>query len=153
LSGVNYTYFAARGDTTAAAVLTWPRGLHKPPTDADAAGLLSEPIEGVGFSQELGRLAKLIMGTGTDIDLEDWEHRIAGFTIEGDVILKLPPTLVRAITDTDIDRLHSLVPAWAQWPHFADPDPDRLRAFATDLHRLCRTATENTGGVYSYGWA
>ena len=150
---MNYTYFAARSDAAAAAVLTWPRGVYKPPTDADAAGLLSEPVDGVQFSQELGRYAELVTGPGTDLDLEDWEHRIAATTDEREVILKVPPTLVRAVAGTDIDRLHSLVPAWAEFPDFADPDPNHLRTFATDLHRLCRTATEATGGVYSYGWA
>lgn len=148
---MDYSYFAARSDAAAAAVVTWPRGPHFPPTDADAAGLLSELVQGVQFSQELGRYAQLVLGT--EGDLEGGEHHIAGGPVDRKVVRRVPPVLVRAVAGAGIDRLHSLVPAWAEFPDFADPDPDRLRAFATDLHRLCRTATEASGGVYSYGYA
>jgi hypothetical protein len=151
---MNYTYFAARSDAVAAAVLNWPVGPYEPPTPAGAAGLLSEAIDGVGFSQELGHYARLVLGPGSDMDLEDWEHRIAATNDERLVVLRLPPALVRAVGDSDLGHLHGLVPVWAQYPYFADPDPSqRLHAFATALHRLCRAATENTGGVYCYGWA
>ncbi|WP_229074884.1 hypothetical protein [Actinoplanes sp. DH11] len=150
---MNYTYFAARSDAAAVAVLTRDASPYEPPKPADA-GLLSEQIDGVGFSQELGHYARLVLGAGSDIDLEDWEYRIAAANDERRVMLRLPPVLVRAVADSDLDHLHSLVPAWAQFPYFADPDPARrLHAFATDLHRLCRTATGNAGGVYCYGYA
>ena len=69
-------------------------------------------------------------------------------------MLLVPPALVRAVADTDLDHLHSLVPAWTRFPYFADPDPAaRLHAFATELHRMCRLATEHTGGVYCFGFA
>ncbi|GIF13969.1 hypothetical protein Ate01nite_40010 [Actinoplanes teichomyceticus] len=150
MCGMNYSYFAARSDAAAIAVLDRPGS---PGQSSADAGLLSELVDGVGFSQDLGYYADLILGGGTDVDLEDWEHRIDATTDERRVILRVPPILVRAIADTDIEHLHSLVPAWAQFPHFAERNPDRLRTFATDLHRLCRTATEANGGVYSYGWA
>jgi len=144
---MNYTYFVARSDAAASSILTWFRSPHPPPAEDPFAA----SIEGVGFSQELGRFAQLVMGGGSDLDLEDGEHRIATATDGRDVILKLPPILVRAIADSDLDRLHSLVPEWAEFPHFAVRDPDGLRTFTTGLHRLCRTATD-AGGVYSHGW-
>ncbi|MEU4620509.1 hypothetical protein AB0G04_11100 [Actinoplanes sp. NPDC023801] len=148
---MNYDYFAAPSDAAAMAILDRPGNPGQSPADA---GLLSELVDdGVGFSQELGYYARLILGSDTDIDLEDWEHRIDATPDERRVILRVPPILVRAIADTDIEHLHSLVPAWAQFPYFAERNPDRLRTFATDLHRLCRTATEANGGVYSYGYA
>jgi hypothetical protein len=72
---VDYTYFAARSDTAAAAVLDWPRGPQQPPTEEDAAGLLTDVVDGVQFSQELGRFKALL--TGVNGDLEDGEHVVA----------------------------------------------------------------------------
>jgi hypothetical protein len=150
---MNHTYFAARSDTAAVAVLTWPGGVHRPPGDAAAAGLLGDPVDGVQFSQELGRFADLVVDPAADLDLEDWEHRIAVTADERHVIIRVPPALVRTVADTDVERLHAVVPAWTTLEGFADPDPDRLRAFVTDLRGLCRTAVEAGGGVYCNGRA
>jgi hypothetical protein len=148
---MDYTYFAARSETAAAGVLDWPRGPEKPPTEEDAAGLLGDVVDGVQFSQELGRFAELL--TGADIDLEGGEHVVAETRDERGVVLRVPADLVRAIADADAERLHAVVPQWAEFEDFAAPDPARLRAFADDLQRLCRAAVEAGGGVYSHGWA
>ncbi len=139
---MNYDYFAARSDTAAVAVLDRPG----PPSD----GLLTSACAGVQFSQELGRFAALL---GVDVDLEDGEHIVAGADDDSNLVLRVPPDMTRAIADADASQLHALVPEWAQFEDFADPDEDRLRAFADDLQRLSRTAIEAGGQVYSHGWA
>jgi hypothetical protein len=148
---MDYTYFAARSDAVAAAALDWPRGPQHPPTEKAAAGLLSEVVDGVQFSQELGRFAQLL--TGTDGDLEGGEHVVAEIRDGRGIMLRVPPALVRTIAETDAERLHGLVPEWAEFKDFAASDPDRLRAFTDDLRRLCTAAVQAGGGVYSYGWA
>jgi hypothetical protein len=149
---MEYHYFAARTDAVAAAVVDWPRGPWQPPTEEDAGGLLTGVVEGVQFSQELGRFVALLVG-GEYTDLEDGEHVLAESRDERVVVLRLPAGVARTIAATDADRLHGLVPEWATFEDFADPDPDDLTAFVDDLRDLCVAAVEAEGGVYSYGWA
>jgi hypothetical protein len=148
---MEYTYFAARSDTAAAAVLDWPRGPHVPPTQEAAAGLLSDVVAGVQFSQELGRFASLL--TGEVVDLEGGEHFVAETDDERGVVLRVPRELTHVIASTDAARLHGLIPEWAEFEDFGDVDPDRLRTFADDLQRLSSAAVDAGGGVYSHGWA
>ena len=148
---MEYTYFAARSDEAAAAVLDWPRGPHEPPTEDAAAGLLSDAIAGVQFSQELGRLAALL--TGQDIDLEDGQHIVAETDDERGIVLRVPTDLMHVIASADATRLHGLIPKWAEFEDFADADPEELRTFVDNLQRLSRAAVDAGGGVYSEGWA
>lgn len=148
---MDYTYFAARSDRAAAEVLSWPRGPQAPPTEEAGAGLASDVVAGVQFSQELGRFAELL--TGEVADLEDTEHIVAETDDEMSVVLRVPSDLTRAIASADAARLHGLIPTWSEFEDFADPDPDRLRTFADDLQRLSRAAVDAGGGVYSHGWA
>jgi hypothetical protein len=145
---MRYTYFAARSDTAATTVLRRPPDPGRPAATDDAAGLLSEIVDGVGFTVELDRFAELL--TGEKLDLEDGEHWVAATPDERSVIYRVPPDLVRTIANTDVERLHSLIPQWAEFPYLADPNPARLTTFATDLHRLSGTATAAAGGVYSH---
>jgi hypothetical protein len=148
---MDYSYFAARSDAAAAAVLGWPRGPQQPPTEEDAAGLLTDVVDGVQFSQELGRFRALL--TGEDGDLEDGEHVVAETDDERGVVLRVPADLVRTIAERDAGQLHALVGEWAKFEDFAAADPERLQAFTDDLQRLSRAAVEGGGGVYCHGWA
>jgi hypothetical protein len=143
--GMHYTYFAARSEAAAAAVMNTPAGAV--PDD----GVLSDAVPGVQFSQELGRFAALL--TGEDIDLEDGDLVVAETDDGMDIVCRVPTDLVRLIADAEPSRLHELVPEWSEFEDFADPDQDRLRAFVDDLQRLTRAALQSGGGVYSHGSA
>jgi hypothetical protein len=147
---MNYDYFAARSDSAAAAMLDRPGGPELSPAEREAAGLLTSVLAGVQFSQELGRLVALL---GKDVDLEDGEHIVAAVDDDSGLVFRLPADVTREIAHADAARLHALVPAWAEFEDFADPDEDRLRAFADDLQRMSRTALDAGGQVYSHGWA
>lgn len=147
---MNYDYFAARSDSAAAAMLERPGGPELSPDEREAAGLLTPVLAGVQFSQELGHFVALL---GKDVDLEDGEHIIAAVDDDAELALRVPADVTREIAHADAGRLHALVPAWAEFEDFADPDEDRLRAFVDDLQRMSRTALDAGGQVYSHGWA
>jgi hypothetical protein len=148
---MEFTYFAARSDDAATAVLDWPRGPQSPPTAEAATDLLSDAVPGVQFSQELGRFATLLTGDG--VDLEDERHIVAETDDGMAVVNRVPADVTAAIAAADRERLHGLVPEWAEFEDFADPDPETLRAFADHLQRLSRAAVDAGGGVYAHGWA
>jgi hypothetical protein len=148
---MNYTYFAARSDEAAAAVLDQPIISQSPSADHEVEGLLSDVVPGVQFSQEFGRFAELLIGER--VDFEDEAFIVAETDDEMGIVSRVPADLARVIADADPSRLHELVPAWSEFEDFADPNEDRLRAFVDELQRLARIAVEAGGGVYSHGCA
>ena len=148
---MNYSYFAARCDEAAAAVLDWPVVTQIPGADHDLAGLLSDVVRGVQFTQAFGRFAELL--TGEEVDFESDEVVVAETDDETGIVFRVPADLVRVIATADVTRLYGLVPEWSQLRDFADPDQDQLREFVDDLQHLARIAERAGGGMYSHGCA
>ena len=90
---MNYSYFAARSDEAAAAVLDWPVVTQVPGADHDLAGLLSDVVRGVQFTQQFGHFAELL--TGEEVDFESDEVVVAETDDETGIVFRVPADLAR----------------------------------------------------------